>query len=178
LLLTHGDGWDPEREVLVPGEFTTANFLLDFYAGRTLQKRYLPFDALYRHLCETPGSQGVVINEKRFSYPNDDLTLIQDLGAYWEEQTNLPIPLGAIVVRKSLGLMADMERWVRASLAWADAHREEALVLCRQTAGDLTPGSVEAHIALYVNDYTRDLGSDGRAAVEFFLNRQRVGMVK
>jgi 1,4-dihydroxy-6-naphthoate synthase len=178
LLLAQGDDWDPEHEVLVPGEFTTANFLLDFYAGRTLQKRYLSFDALYRHLCETPGAQGVVINEKRFSYPNDGLTLIQDLGAYWEEQTNLPIPLGAIVVRKSLGLMAEMERWVRASLAWADTHREEALVLCRQTAGDLTPGSVEAHIALYVNDYTRDLGTDGRAAVEFFLHRQRVSMVK
>ena len=178
LLLANGDSRDAEAEVLVPGEFTTANFLLDFYAGRALLKRYLSFDALYAQLAQTPGAQGVVINEKRFSYANDGLTLIQDLGAYWEGQTGLPIPLGAIAVRKSLGLTPQMERWVRASLAWADAHCEEALALCRETAGDLTPGSVEAHIALYVNDYTRDLGPEGRAAVEFFLRHQGVGVVK
>ncbi len=168
LLLANGADPSTASEVLVPGEFTTANFLLGFYAGRTLPKRYLPFDALYETLCRTSGAQGVVINEKRFSYPNDGLTLIQDLGAYWEQETGLPIPLGAIVVRKSLVLSIDMERWVRASLAWADAHCEEALALCRQTAGDLTPGSVEAHIALYVNEYTRDLGPEGRKAVSCF----------
>ncbi len=174
LLLANSPDPSPVSEILVPGEFTTANFLLDFYARRPLNKHYLSFDALYDRLCRTPGAQGVVINEKRFSYLNDGLTQIQDLGAYWERETSLPIPLGAIVVRTSLGLSGDMEQWVQASLAWADAHRDEALALCRQTAGDLTPGSVEAHIALYVNDYTRDLGPDGRAAVKFFLHRQNV----
>ena len=71
LLLSNGGDWNPESEVLVPGEFTTANFLLDFYADRPLQKRFLPFDALYAHLLQTPGSQGVVIHEKRFTYQSD-----------------------------------------------------------------------------------------------------------
>jgi len=172
LLLAHGDRWDPDAEVLVPGEFTTANFLLDFYARRPLQKRFLPFDALYDRLCRTPGAQGVVIHEKRFTYARDGLTLIQDLGAAWEERTGLPIPLGAILARKSLGLAADMDRWVRASLAWADAHYPDAFALCRDHASDLTDGVIESHIGLYVNDYSRDLGEEGRAAVEFFLAAQ------
>lgn len=178
LLLSNGGGWDPEAEILVPGEFTTANFLLDFYADRPQRKRFLPFDALYAELCHTPGAQGVVINEKRFSYPQDGLTQIQDLGAYWEDKTGLPIPLGAIVVRKSLQRSAQLSEWIRASLAWADAHRPQALALCREYAGDLTPGSIESHIALYVNEYTRDLGAEGRKAVDIFLARQSVAAAK
>lgn len=175
LLLSHGGAWNPDAEVLVPGEFTTANFLLDFYAARPLAKRFMPFDTLYAHLCRTPGAQGVVINEKRFSYRQDELTQIQDLGAYWEEKTGLPIPLGAIIVRKSLGLTDAIDGWIRASLTWADHHREEALSLCRKYAGDLTEGSIESHINLYVNEYTRDLGAEGRQAVNFFLAQQRTG---
>src|SRR5579871_1982224 len=73
LLLSHDGGWNPDGEVLVPGEHTTANFLLDFYAQRPLRKRYLPFDALYAELCDVPGAQGVVIHEKRFTYEKDRL---------------------------------------------------------------------------------------------------------
>jgi len=173
LLLAHGGGWDPDREVLVPGEATTANFLLDFYARRPLKKRFLPFDALYDHLLGTPGAQGVVIHEKRFTYARDGLTLIQDLGTVWEQQTGFPIPLGAILARRSLGMSADLDRWVRASLAWADAHYADAFALCREHASDLSDGVIEAHIGLYVNDYTRALGPEGRAAVDFFLARQK-----
>ncbi len=173
LLLAHGASWDPDAEVLVPGEATTANFLLDFYARRPLKKRFLPFDALYERLCAVPEAQGVVIHEKRFTYAQDGLTLVQDLGTYWEEQTGLPIPLGAILCRTSLGLSAPMDQWVRASLAWADAHYAEAFALCREYASDLHDGVIESHIGLYVNDYSRDLGPEGRAAVEFFLERYR-----
>ena len=173
LLLAHGGNWEPDAEVLVPGEFTTANFLLDFYARRPLSKRFLPFDALYEHLRQVPGAQGVVIHEKRFTYAQDGLTLIQDLGTFWEQQTGFPIPLGAILARRSLGLSAEVDRLVRASLAWADAHYEEAFALCRDHASDLTEGVIAAHIGLYVNDYSRDLGPEGRAAVRFFLDRHR-----
>jgi 1,4-dihydroxy-6-naphthoate synthase len=168
LLLARDGSWKPDAEVLVPGEFTTANFLLDFYAGASLQKTYLPFDRLYERLCQDPHAQGVVIHEKRFSFGSDGLTLICDLGAYWEETTGLPIPLGAIVARKSLNLTAQIDDWIGESLDWADAHRPKALALCREYAGDLTEGSIESHIALYVNEYTRDLGPEGHAAVAYF----------
>jgi 1,4-dihydroxy-6-naphthoate synthase len=173
LLLASGGDWNPEREVLVPGEFTTANFLLDFYAQRPLRKRFLPFDALYAELCRAPGAQGVVIHEKRFTYAQDGLALIADLGEYWEGKTGLAIPLGGIAARRSLGLTARLEDLVRASLRWANAHYDEAFSLCREYAQDLSEGVIQAHIGLYVNAFSESLGEEGRAAVAFFLAQQR-----
>ncbi len=172
LLLSSGGPWNPAEEVLVPGEFTTANFLLDFYAGHTLRKRFLPFDALYAELLAKPNAQGVVIHEKRFTYDADGLTLVQDLGDYWERETGFAIPLGAIAARKGLDLKLLAET-VRESLRWAYAHDEEAFALCREYAQDLNPEVVRAHIQLYVNSFSETIGSEGQAAVEFFLAKQR-----
>lgn len=173
LLLTNGaGGWSPVRETLVPGQFTTANFLLDFYLQRPVAKRFLPFDALYDELCATPGAQGVVIHEKRFTYVVDGLTLVTDLGEHWERQTGCAIPLGAIAVRRALGRKDQLETLVRASLAWADSHREEAFALCRRYAQDMDDAVIAAHIRLYVNDLSRDLGDEGRRAVETFFAAQ------
>ncbi len=171
-LLLSGGGWDPDAEVLVPGEYTTANFLLDFYAGRPLRKRFLPFDALYAKLLTVPGSQGVVIHEKRFTYAADGLHLIQDLGDHWEQQTGFAIPLGAIAARKSLD-KSHLETLVQDSLRWAQAHDGEAFALCREHSQDLNPEVVRAHIKLYVNSFSEHIGPEGRAAVAFFLEKQR-----
>ena len=176
LLLSHGGGWDPDAEVLVPGEFTTANFLLDFYARRPLRKRFLPFDALYATLLDVPGTQGVVIHEKRFTFAADGLHLIQDLGDHWERETGFAIPLGAIAARKGLD-HARLAEAVRESLRWAYAHDAEAFALCREYAQDLNPEVVRAHIALYVNSFSEDVGPEGQAAVEFFLSQQQKYMV-
>jgi 1,4-dihydroxy-6-naphthoate synthase len=173
LLLANGDRWDPNREILSPGEFTTANFLLDFFAQQPLTKRFLPFDALYEELCRTPGVQGVVIHEKRFTYQQDGLTLIKDLGSYWEEQTGYAIPLGAIAIRRSLDRKQQMEEIVRRSLRWAANHYDEAFQLCREHAQDLTPSTIRAHIELYVNRFSEDVGAEGRATVAYFLEQQR-----
>ena len=172
LLLAHGGAWNPDAEVLVPGEYTTANFLLDFYAGHPLKKRFLPFDALYAELLSVPGAQGVVIHEKRFTYAADGLTLIQDLGDYWERETGFAIPLGAIAARKGLDL-DHLASVVGESLRWAYAHDFEAFALCRQHSQDLNPDVVRAHIELYVNSFTEHVGPEGQAAVDFFLQKQR-----
>lgn len=171
LLLSNGGGWDPDGEVLVPGEYTTANFLLDFYAGRPLRKRFLPFDTLYARLLDTPGAQGVVIHEKRFTFAADELHLIQDLGDYWERETGFAIPLGAIAARKGLN-QTRLAEAVRESLRWAYAHDAEAFALCREHSQDLDPAVVRAHIELYVNSFSEDVGPEGQAAVDFFLARQ------
>ena len=119
LLLTNGGDWDPGAEVLVPGEHTTAHFLLDFFhaggpgaepgapggvspGGRTLRKAFRPLDRLYGRLREGAPRQGVVIHEMRFTYADDGLRLSRDLGAHWEEKTGHPIPLGAMALRRSL----------------------------------------------------------------------------
>ncbi|MBB6049065.1 MqnA/MqnD/SBP family protein [Armatimonas rosea] len=182
LLLKNGDApFDPTQTVLAPGAQTTANFLLDFWlnnpplreagGGRRLGaggRQYLPFDTLYEELRTVPGAQGVVIHEKRFTYEADGLTLIQDLGEFWEAQTGYAIPLGAILCRRALGLADPVAALIRESLTWADSHREQALALCREHAQDLTDGVIEAHIGLYVNAYSYDLGSEGNAAVDYF----------
>jgi 1,4-dihydroxy-6-naphthoate synthase len=173
LLVNGGAGaFDPAREVLVPGENTTANFLLDFYlARREVPKRFATFDAVYDELCNRPGAQGVVIHEKRFTYGADGLTLVRDLGEHWENETGHPIPLGAIAVRRGLGIAEAAADAIRRSLDWAHSHEAEALGLCRIHARDFTDAVMRAHIGLYVNRYSRDLGADGSEAVEFFLAR-------
>jgi 1,4-dihydroxy-6-naphthoate synthase len=177
LLLVNGDAaaFDPAREILVPGEYTTANFLLDFYLGgaSAAPKRFAPFDVVYAELCNRPGAQGVVIHEKRFTYGRDGLTLVRDLGEHWERETGYAIPLGAVAVRRSLGISEVVAGAVRRSLDWAYAHEAEALALCREHAQEFTDDVMRAHIGLYVNEHSRALGPDGEAAVAFFLARQR-----
>ncbi len=169
--------FDADREILAPGAYTTANFLLDYYANpagdRPLHKRFLPFDTLYEELCSTPGAQGVVIHEKRFTYQQDGLTLLRDLGEHWEQQTGYAIPLGAICVRRSLDLAPVLTDIIKRSLQWAYANYEDAFALCRRYAQDLSAGVAEAHIKLYVNNYSEELGAEGKAAVNFFLDKQR-----
>jgi len=171
LLLTGGDAWDPKADVLVPGEQTTANFLLDFWNEREgngpLRKRFMPFDELYRELKANPERQGVVIHEMRFTYEADGLRCVQDLGAAWEHVTGAPIPLGALI-RKTVSRtpsLTELESAVRESLDWAWEHQEEALELCGHYAQDMTPSVMRSHIDLYVNAFSRDLGEEGRRAV-------------
>jgi 1,4-dihydroxy-6-naphthoate synthase len=177
LLLTGGRAWDPSREVLVPGERTTANFLLDFWASEQglppLRKRFVPFDALYRELRARPEAQGVVIHEMRFTYARDGLGLVRDLGEHWEARTGSPIPLGALLYREAPGLpaAAEIEDAVRASLDWSRANEAAALELCAAHAQDMDPAVMRSHVDLYVNAFSRDLGEEGRAAVRLFLDR-------
>jgi 1,4-dihydroxy-6-naphthoate synthase len=174
--------WNPEEPVLVPGKHTTANFLLDFYAreasGPPLRKIFLPFDELYRRLLDPAPCQGVVIHEMRFTYAADGLHLVRDLGEFWEKSTGFPIPLGAVALRKGLesaqpGLGETVEAAIRDSLAWSYAHPAAALELCRFHSQSMADEVLKAHIDLYVNSFTRDIGSEGKAAVDFFLGRQR-----
>lgn len=180
--------WNPESEVLVPGIRTTANFLLDFFSaggpgsGGTglqplLRKTFLPFDELYRRLLGPEPCQGVVIHEMRFTYASDGLRLVRDLGAFWEERTGLPIPLGAVAFRSGLeaslpGASGLVEAAIRASLDWSYAHPQAALELCRVHSQSMADAVLQSHIDLYVNGFSRDIGPEGDAAVEFFLSRQ------
>jgi 1,4-dihydroxy-6-naphthoate synthase len=182
LLLTNGGGFDPAAEVLVPGESTTANFLLDFHAAASgypaLRKAFLTFDAIYRRLLGPEPCQGVVIHEMRFTYADDGLRLVRDLGAHWEEATGHPIPLGAVALRRSLEgnepeACHKVEALIRESLRWSRAHPDEALSLCRAHAQSMAEDVLRSHIDLYVNDFSLDLGPEGDEAVRFFLERQR-----
>jgi len=170
-LLLQNPAGAAKETILVPGLHTTANLLLDVYLdGEVVTKEFVPFDALYARLCAEPGCRGVVIHESRFTYARDGLTLIQDLGEHWESVTGAPIPLGLIVHRDGLDT-ADIDATIRRSIAWAEAHPDAALELCAKHAQELEPDVMKAHIQLYVNDFTVDIGSDGEKAIASLSSR-------
>ena len=118
---------------------------------------------------------GVIIHESRFTYQQLGLVCLQDLGQWWEQSTGHPIPLGCIAARRSLGpeRLAAIERAIRASIDWGFAHPQQCLPYIREHAQELDEGVVQDHIGLYVNDFSRDLGDEGLAAVSAFLERGR-----
>jgi 1,4-dihydroxy-6-naphthoate synthase len=158
--------------VAVPGERTTAYLLFRLWAAElgVGAVEVMPFEQVMPAVREGRVDAGLVIHESRFTYPSYGLQLLQDLGAWWEAGTGLPIPLGAIVARRGLDL-AGLTATVRASLehAWADPSASAAWVA--QHAQEMDPAVSAAHIELYVNAFTRDLGEQGYAAADALLQR-------
>ena len=162
--------------IAVPGERTTAYLLLRLWAAESVELGavdVLPFDQIMPAVRDGGYDAGLVIHESRFTYPSYGLHQVVDLGEWWEGTTGLPIPLGAIVARRSLGdtAIAQIDDAVRRSveLAWADPSVSRDYVLSHSQ--EMDPAVADAHIALYVNEFTRDLGADGRAAVDGLLGR-------
>lgn len=159
--------------VAVPSERSTAYLLFRLWAasaGVAPSVRVLPFHAIMPAVRDGLVDAGLVIHEARFTYPGYGLEALVDLGAWWEADTGLPIPLGAIVARRGLDATA-LAGWARASVeaAWADPQASAAYV--GEHAQEMDPQVQARHVALYVNEFTRDLGAEGRAAVEALLGR-------
>lgn len=160
-----------EARIAVPGERTTAYLLLRLWgAGLGFAVEVLPFEQIMPAVAAGRVDAGLVIHESRFTFPSYGLTCLQDLGAWWESDTGLPIPLGAIVARRSLDL-ATLTAGIRASVdhAWADPSASAAFVATHSQ--EMDPAVCQAHIDLYVNAFTRVLGDEGLAAVEALLMR-------
>ena len=116
---------------------------------------------------------GLIIHENRFTYEAKGLKKIIDLGEYWEETTGSPIPLGGIVVKRSLPdeIKQRVNRVLRRSVEYAFAHRTASLDYVRAHAQEMSEDVMYRHIDLYVNDYSVDLGKDGRRAVELLFEK-------
>jgi 1,4-dihydroxy-6-naphthoate synthase len=118
---------------------------------------------------------GVIIHENRFTYESRGLRKVIDLGEFWEAQTGAPIPLGGIVVTRSLpeDVKARVNRVMRRSVEYAFAHPDASLPFVRAHAQEMSEGVMYRHIELYVNEYSVDLGSEGRRAIEILFDRAR-----
>jgi 1,4-dihydroxy-6-naphthoate synthase len=162
--------------VAIPGELTTAYLLFRLWAGEGIPARVevVPFQEIMPGVAAGRYHAGLVIHEARFTYPRYGLRALVDLGAWWEQDTGLPIPLGAILARRATVDPDRAARWVRASVraAWADPAASREYVLSH--AQELEPEVVDQHIQLYVNEFTADLGQTGRAAVDALLARAAV----
>lgn len=154
--------------IAIPGRYTTANFLLNLAFPAALDRTEVLFSEIETALLEGKYDAGVIIHENRFTYEARGLKQIIDLGEFWEEQTAAPIPLGGIVVRRSLpdDVKRTINRVVRRSVEYAFVHREDSLPYVRQHAQEMSEDVMYRHIDLYVNDYSIDLGDDGKRAVE------------
>jgi 1,4-dihydroxy-6-naphthoate synthase len=158
--------------VAIPGELTTAYLLFRMWAaGLAVRTVVVPFHEIMPGVAAGRYDAGLVIHEARFTYPRYGLRALVDLGQWWEADTGLPIPLGAILARKGAVEPDQAAEWVRASVraARADPAASRDYVLAH--AQEMEPDVVDRHIALYVNEFTEDLGDEGRAAAETLLDR-------
>ncbi|MFD1178596.1 1,4-dihydroxy-6-naphthoate synthase [Paenibacillus puldeungensis] len=163
------------RRVAVPSERSTAYLLFRLWAashvpGGVGEIVVMPFDQIMPAVERGEIDAGLVIHEARFTYQNYGLQILQDLGSWWESDTGLPIPLGAIIARRSRDLSA-IARWTRKSVEYAWAHPEASAEYVMNHAQEMSPEVTQAHINLYVNRYTANLGDDGYAAVTALLDR-------
>jgi 1,4-dihydroxy-6-naphthoate synthase len=170
------------RRIAVPSERSTAYLLFRLWAARHIpggvgEIVIMPFNEIMPAVRDGLIDAGLVIHEARFTYPSFGLTLLTDLGAWWESDTGLPIPLGAIIAHRSLDLAA-ITGWIRASVDYAWAHPEASRAYVLSHSQELSPDVAQAHINLYVNEFTADLGDAGYAAIEALLGRAaREGLV-
>jgi 1,4-dihydroxy-6-naphthoate synthase len=173
LVLARDDLADVDgRTVAVPSERSTAYLLFRLWAAgqRPARIDIVPFASIMPAVRDGHYDAGLVIHEARFTYPSFGLRALVDLGAWWESDTGLPIPLGAILARRSLDLPA-LARAARASVehAWANPTASAEYVAAH--ADEMAPDVQQQHIALYVNEFTRELGDEGYAAVGALLDR-------
>jgi len=157
----------------VPGRDTTAFLLLRLAAPALGEVVELPYDRILSAVERGDADAGLIIHESRFTYRDHGLVEVVDLGAWWEGETGLPVPLAGICARADLGddVIAAAEAAVRASVEHAFAHPQASREYVRAHAQELSDDVCDAHIALYVNEFSRDLGAEGYAAAEALLAR-------
>jgi 1,4-dihydroxy-6-naphthoate synthase len=170
------------KTVAIPGKLTTAALLVRLFApglGDT-QITVMPFDRIMPAVCEGRVDAGVIIHESRFTYQRHGLTQIVDLGEWWERETGHAIPLGGILMRRDLGgdLIRSTERALAQSVDFAFAHTDVVWPTVRRHAQEMEDDVMRQHIALYVNEFTRDYGVEGQSAIAYLLETaERLGIV-
>lgn len=178
-LLIARPGTPPGRlgtaRVASPGRRTTAGLLLSLYLGREPDCRQMVYSEIMPSVERGESEFGLIIHESRFTYAAHGLQAVVDLGAWWEETTGYPIPLGGIAARRDLGpdLARLLDEAIRASLLAARSAGDAVPDYVRRHAQEMDPEVMRRHIDLYVNDYTLDLGVTGLAAVETLFGRAR-----
>lgn len=158
-----------EATIAIPGEQTTAHFLFTNAYPQAKKKVFMRYDEIESFVQNGKGL-GVIIHENRFTYRQKGLQLVNDLGVVWERNTGLPIPLGGIVIRKTIPLEVKqaVNDCIRRSLEYAYAQLPVISNMVREHAQEMEEEVMKAHINLYVNDYTKHLGEQGIQAVRAF----------
>ncbi len=162
-----------KSEILVPGELTTAALLLNLYLGKEVKQKSVSFENIIPLVKKRENDFGVIIHEGRFTYKKAGLKKVVDLGSWWEEKTNLPIPLGLIAIKKNIDKKRkkNIENALKESIEFAFKNRDKTKNYIKQNAQELDDKVIEEHINLYVNDFSIDLGNEGRKAIDSLLRK-------
>lgn len=158
---------DNDTVTLCPGEYTTATMLFRMFYGRRPEVRHRVFSEIMPSLLNQEADFGVCIHEGRFTWQAQGLHCVEDLGTRWESETNLPLPLGGILARKTLAheTLKRVVNVIRDSILWARENRSATLPTMQKYAQEFSDDVLFQHVDLYVNDWTVDLGDDGRQAL-------------
>ena len=157
----------------IPGKYTTANFLLSLAYPHLQKKKELVFSDIEQQLLNNQLDLGLIIHENRFTYQDKGLHKIIDLGEYWEKETNCAIPLGGIVIKRSLpiAIQHQVNRLIKKSVEYAFANPKSALPFIREHAQEMDEKVMYQHIDLYVNKYSIDLGLEGKKAIRTMFDK-------
>jgi 1,4-dihydroxy-6-naphthoate synthase len=166
----------PNVTIAVPGTLTTAFLTLkllfnDIAPGKDVKFEVMPFDHILDAVESGKFDAGLIIHEGQLTFQNQGLSLVVDLGVWWQDKTGLPLPLGGNVVRKDLGAatMSEISRLLKLSIQYGLEHRREALDYALTYARDMDVTLADKFVGMYVNDWTLDYGDRGRAAVKKLL---------
>jgi len=179
-LILSKDGTSRIARVLCPGEHTTATLLYRLFHRDEGKLEHAVFSEIMPHLVAAKADFGVCIHEGRFTWEQQGLALIEDLGEVWEKATSAPLPLGGILARHKLGLetISKIQAVLRDSIDYGLSHREETIPTMRRYAQELTTEVMFSHVDLYVNEFTIDLGKTGRSALDQLCEQaQRTGIL-
>jgi 1,4-dihydroxy-6-naphthoate synthase len=166
--------------IAIPGIHTTANLLLSLALPEATQKTAMLFSDIEQSVLDGKYDAGLIIHESRFTYAQKGLLKLIDLGDWWENEMHAAIPLGGIVAKRSLGsdVIATIDAVIKDSIAYAWANYPTLPAFVTTNAQEMEEDVMRQHINLYVNDYTTDLGADGRNAIQtMFRKAQQAGII-
>ncbi len=164
-------------KIAIPGFNTTANLLLSLAYPQARNKTELVFSEIEAAVLSGEYDAGLIIHESRFTYQKKGLKKLVDLGDWWEKETNAAIPLGGIVMRRSLGkeLCTPVDKIIKASLAYSWQYYPSLAPFITENAQEMEEDVMRQHINLYVNSYSTDLGEKGRNAISTLFNKAKAG---
>lgn len=157
-----------QASIALPGVNTTANLLFTFAYPDATDKKFMSFSAIEDALINKETDLGVIIHENRFTYRQKGLQKVKDLGEYWEQKMELPVPLGGIAVNQSVkrSVALKINELIRKSLEFAFKNYPAIPDYVKEHSQEMNEDVIRQHIDLYVNDYSFDLGDEGRMAIE------------
>jgi len=155
--------------IAIPGKYTTANFLLSLAYPEATNKVPTLFSEIENAVINEKVDAGLIIHENRFTYAEKGLKKIIDLGEFWEKSTQMPIPLGGIVAKRTLNkeVLQKINRVMKRSVEFAFKNPDSSKNYVKQHAQEMEEKVMYQHIHLYVNEYTKNLGTKGRAAIQY-----------